>query len=369
MCYFVVMKTYYDIFCEVPDPRVQGRCLHKLSDILFIALCTLLSNGEDFEDMVEFGKQRITWLEEILELPNGIPSHDTFNRCLQMIDPKALTEVLQEDGGILIAGLKDKLVAIDGKKLKGESPTSLGNQGLYLLNAWVCENGICIGQERVEDKSNEITAIPKLLSQLDITGSTVSIDAMGCQTEVAELIRTKEADYLLAVKLNQSSLHEEIEESFSFMKVKDDFQWEYDHGRYETRTCKLISAKEALSPIQLEKWKDVETIVKIESERTIKGITTKQSRYYISSHSTKSPLEFNRMVRGHWSIENQLHWHLDITFNEDASRVRTKNAPINLSIIRKIALHRIKKMTDKISLKKRRFRASLNNQYLIQTLC
>ncbi len=365
------MKTYQDLFCEVPDPRVQARCLHKLSDILFIALCTLLSNGEDFEDMVVFGNQRKEWLEEFLELPNGIPSHDTFNRCLQIVDPEALTEIMQEDGAILLESLKGKLINFDGKKIKGVFPKSKGNKGLYNLNAWVSENGVCIGQVMVDDKSNEITAIPKLLSQLEIEGSTVSIDAMGCQKEVADQILEKGADYLLAVKQNQGDLHEQVEESFTFMTVEEqDFQWEYDHGRYETRRCKLLSAKEALSPDLLEKWEGIQTLVKIESERSIADVTTSHSRYYISSHGDKTAMQINAMVRCHWSIENQLHWHLDITFKEDASRARTKNAPINLNILRKIALLRINRMDDgKISLKKKRFRASLNNNYLIKALC
>ena len=358
-----------DIFEQVQDPRVQGRCLHKLSDILFIALCTLISNGEDCMDMVSFGIEREEWLNQILELPNGIPSDDTFRRVLQMVDPESLNEVLLADGASFFSDYKDKLISIDGKKLKGSSPTSKGNRGLYILNAWVSSNGICIGQSKVEDKSNELTAIPELLDKLEISGSIISIDAIGCQVEIANKIKNKGADYLLSVKGNQKELHEEIKESFSFMRPVDHSeQWEYDHGRYETRSCRILSAKEALSPNLQQKWKEANTLIEVQAKRIISDVTTTSSRYYISSQSEVKAMTYNAMVRKHWSIENQLHWHLDVTFKEDESRIRTKNAPINLNILRKIALQKIKKINDKSSLKKRRFRASLNIDYLTNLL-
>ena len=358
-----------DIFDQVRDPRVQGRCLHKLSDILFIALCTLISNGEDSIDMVSFATERESWLREILELPHGIPSDDTFRRVLQMVDPESLNEVLVLQGSSFLDNYKDKLISIDGKKLKGSSPKSKGNKGLYILNAWVSANGLCIGQSKVEDKSNEITAIPELLDKLEIKGSIISIDAIGCQVEIARKIIEKEADYLLSVKGNQKDLHEEIKESFSFMHSIDHAeQWEYDHGRYETRSCKLLSAKEAFSPNLQKKWPEAKTLVEIKATRTILDVTTTSSRYYISSQDETSAMKYNAMVRNHWSIENQLHWHLDVTFREDDSRIRIKNAPINLNILRKIALQKIKQFDDKSSLKKRRFRASLNIEYLTKLL-
>lgn len=352
------------IFSKVDDPRVESRCLHLLKDILFIAFCTLLSNGEDFEDMVEFAKQRLEWLEEVLELPNGIPSHDTFNRVLQCIDPQQLGVCLSEDGKHLIESVKGKLVNFDGKKLKGVSPKSRGNQGLFILSAWVGENRLCIGQQKVEDKSNEITAIPELIDLLDLEGSTVSIDAIGCQTEIAEKIIAAEANYLLAVKQNQGSLFEEVSEDYLWKSSKAfNETWEYDHGRYEVRECQIISAAEFLSPDLLSKWKGIKTLVKIVAKRTISGVTNSQSRFYISNEE-KDPAFYNTAVRNHWSIENHLHWHLDVTFNEDSNRSRTGNAPQNLNILRKMALHRISRMDDKLSLKKRRFRASMNVEYL-----
>jgi len=352
------------LFSQVDDPRVAGRCLHRLKDVLFIAFCTLLSNGEDFEDMVEFGEQRRDWLSGILELPNGIPSHDTFNRILQIIDPEQLSLSLEVDAEVLIASVQGKLINLDGKKMRGASPKSRGNKGLYILSAWVSEHRLCIGQKKVKDKSNEITALPELIDMLDLAGSTVSIDAMGCQTNIAEKIITAQANYLLAVKENQGDLYDQVSDDFTWKSTRTfNENWEYDHGRYEERTCQTVLAKQVLSPDLLTKWMEVKTVVKIEAKRTINGVTTSQTRFYISNEE-KDAVFYNAAVRGHWGIENHLHWHLDVTFNEDANRSRSGNAPQNLNILRKMALHRIAGIKDKLSLKKRRFRASMNVQYL-----
>lgn len=360
-------KKIIEIFSKVSDPRVVGRCSHKLCDILFIALCTLLSNGEDFEDMESFGNQREDWLSTVLELPNGIPTHDTFNRVFQAIESDELKKCLGNDGQLFIDSLKDKLINFDGKKLKGANPKSRGNKGLYLLNAWVSEHKICIGQEKVKDKSNEIKAIPLILDQLNIKEAIVSTDAMGCQKEIAEKIIMKEADYLLAVKGNQETLHNEIIAAFekhqnSYKSKKRD----KDHGREEERTCYTLSANKLSKEVRAQ-WKDLNKIIKIESIRTIKSVKSTESRYYISSRKA-SALKFNQLVRQHWSIENNLHWHLDVTFKEDACRARTGFAAENLSIMRKIALHRLKHFEDNKSLKKKRFNASLNLEYLLKIL-
>lgn len=358
-----------EIFSQIRDPRVVERCDHKLVDILFIAFCTLLSNGEDFEDMVEFAHQRQDWLRTVIELPNGIPSHDTFNRVLQMIDSAALSKCLQSDGAGLLESIQGQLVNLDGKKIKGVSPKSRGNKGLWILSAWVSNKQLCIGQKKVDDKSNEITAIPELIDELNLAGSIVSIDAIGCQIEIAQKIRSSKADYLLAVKDNQADLLEEVQEAFQHSPMEDfEENWEYDHGRYEERRCEILDASLALSPGILEKWADIRKLVKIEAKRQVKGNTSTETRYYISSLEAHKAAQFNEMVRGHWSIENQLHWHLDVTFREDDSRARKGNAPMNLNILRKMALARIKQMDDKLSLKKRRFRAALNNEYLLKVL-
>jgi len=353
------------VFSTIEDPRVVNRCDHKLIDILFIALCTLLSNGEDFMDMVEFGKQREAWLRQYLELPNGIPAHDTFNRVFQIVDSEQLKKCLEEDGRVLLESLEDELINLDGKKLRGESPKSKGNKGLWILSAWVGKHRLCIGQKKVKEKSNEIIAIPELLQEIDITGSIVSIDAIGCQSDIAESIIKSDADYHLAVKSNQKDLLEEIQEAFDWMSSEDfSEQWEYDHNRYEERKCFTLPACENLSPNNLEKWKEVKALVKIESSRQIKGVKSSETRYYINSKENISAEKCNEISRGHWSIENHLHWHLDVTFKEDDCRSRTGNAPENLNILRKVALHRLTNMTGKASLKKKRYRASMNTDYL-----
>jgi predicted transposase YbfD/YdcC len=233
----------------------------------------------------------------------------------------------------------------------------------------VGENRLCIGQYKVEDKSNEITAIPVLINQLDLKDSIVSIDAIGCQKEIATAIRGKEAHYFLSVKKNQPDLFEEISEAFKYNKVIQDIApWEYDHGRFEQRACALLNATEVLGPKLLSQWTDLETLVKVVAQRTIKGVKTEEIRYYISSDKSNKPLYFNSLAIGHWGIENHLHWHLDVTFNEDACRARTSNAPLNLSTMRKVALHLIGQMKDKKSLKKRRYMAALNDDYLLKVL-
>ncbi len=362
-------KDVQTVFSGIEDPRVAGRCLHKLSDILFIALCALLANGEDYEDMVEFGNQRLEWLRNFVELPNGVPSVDTFKRVFRIIEPAHLGKCLREDAGGLLEELQGKLLSFDGKKLKGASPKSKGNHGLYILSAWAGEERLCIGQKKVQDKSNEITAIPDLLGELEIAGAVVSIDAIGCQTLIAKKIVDGQADYLLAVKENQKGLFEEVSEGFAYSpKGLFDETWEYEHGRYERRKCHILEAGKVLSSDMLAAWAGVKTVVKIEASRQLNGSSTSETRYYISSEADRAAAYYNATVRGHWGIENQLHWHLDVTFREDENRTRTGNAPQNLNLMRKMALHRLSKMPDKLSLKKRRFRASLNVQYLQEVL-
>jgi predicted transposase YbfD/YdcC len=359
------MSKIKEYFERIPDPRCQGKCLHLLSDILLIGLLTYLSNGEDYEDMVIFAESKGALFPNLLILPKGVPSHDTFNRVFQLIDKQFLRDCLAAHGRDILDILSEKQIAIDGKKLKGVSPTSKGNSGLYIVNAWVSENRLCIGQEKIEQKSNEIIAIPNVLKQIDLTEAVVSIDAIGCQTAIAKQIKSQEGHYLLAVKGNQKRLFEEIEGSFEGLRpvlMKD--EWEYDHGRYETRISSILPAKGNISEEIIQNWEGIETLVRIESSRMTKGTITKEVRYYISDEKVANPLYFNRLVRGHWSIENHLHWHLDVTFKEDDCRARKGNAPENLASLRKLALQIITQTKDKLSLKKRRVKAAFDIDYL-----
>ena len=316
--------------------------------------------------MQAFAVERKDWLADKLTQPGITPAHDTFNRIFQIIDPEQLSKGLAEDGKLLLESLKGELITIDGKKQRGVDPTSRGNSGLFILNAWVGKAGVCIGQTKVMEKSNEITAIPALLNELELQGSTVSIDAMGCQHEIANQIVDLKADYLLALKGNQGDLFEEVSEAFEYGLIQaSDEDWEYDHGRYETRRCEVMAAAGYLSPNFEHTWSSVRQFVRITATRQTTGTKTSQTRYYLTSHAEdRNAAQLNALVRHHWSIENQLHWHLDVTFNEDGCRARTKNAPLNLSVMRKLALHRVKQDKSKLSQKKRRFKASMNTGYL-----
>lgn len=352
-------------FSEVTDPRVTGRCLHLLSDILMIGLCTYLAGGVNYEDMRLFALERGENLKDILSLRNGVPSEDTFERVFQRIDPSELDYCLRSYGKSILSDLSEKQLVIDGKKQSGASPTSRGNRGLYILNAWVSENKFCISQKAVNDKSNEITAIPEVLSGIDIEDAVVSIDAMGTQREIADLILDKKGHYLLAVKGNQKSLYEDIECAFKVNGGLDtNTTIEKDHGRIEVRKCSILPAREYLLEETVQSWRGLGTIVKIESSREISGKTAHETRYYISDETGLSASYFQKLIRGHWSIENQLHWHLDITFKEDDCRARKGFSPQNLSALRKVALHIVSEQKDKLSLKRRIYKAALDINYL-----
>jgi predicted transposase YbfD/YdcC len=359
--------SYY--FSGVADPRVQGRCLHLLSDIFLTALCTYLTGGVDYQDMHLFAKERGSQLPGILQLPHGAPSADTFERVFKRIDAKSLQSCLSTYGKEILGTLAEKQVILDGKKLRGVSPTSTGNSGLYILNAWVGENRLCIGQEKVGEKSNEITAIPKILDALDITDSIVTIDAIGTQTKIAEKIIAKGGHYFLSVKGNQQGLLEDLECAFKIKKgCCFQGELEYDHGRIENRKCSILLAKDFLLEENLLAWKNITTLIKIEASREIKGILQEETRYYISDEKEDKPAYYNALARGHWGIENLLHWHLDVTFLEDDCRARAGNAPLNLSTMRKFSLQILAQVKDKLSLKKRQYKAALDREYMLKII-
>ena len=356
-------------FSEVTDPRVTGRCLPLLSDILMIGLCTYLTGGTDYEDMRLFALECGEMLNDLLSLPNGVPSEDTFERVFQRIEPSELEHCLRSYGKSLLSDLSEKQIVIDGKKQGGTSPTSTGNKGLYILNAWVSENRFCISQGKVEDQSNEITAIPAVLSEIDIEEAIVSIDAMGTQREIVDLILDKKGHYLLSVKGNQKSLYEDIECAFKVNGGLDkDTSVDKDHGRIEVRKCCILPAREYLLAETIRSWRGPGTIIKIESSREINGKTTYETRYYISDEIGLSASYFQKLIRGHRSIGNQLHWHLDVTFKEDNCRARKGYSSQNLSVLRKVALHIVSEQKDKLSLKRRLYKAALDINYLRKLL-
>ena len=361
------------IFTTVSDPRVQGRITYLLSDLLTCALLTLISNGVDFEDMEEFARRRGKSYG-LFEDTEGTPSHDTFRRTLGLVNPEEMEQSLCQSGMRFLQSLAEKQVVIDGKKLRGVSPRSKGTDGEYLLNAYVSENHFVLAQQKLQDKENEITAIPQLLDKINIEGAIVTIDAIGTQVNIAQQILDKMAHYLLAVKENQKALYEAVTDAFRFNKpMNESTEMSDGHGRLETRTCRILPAEKIEDEQTRLRWPQLTTLVEILSEVTNKatGETTVTKRYYISDEDFPKAAYFNMLARGHWEIENQLHWMLDVNFLEDDCLARTMNAAQNLSTIRKLALQVAKDYRDSIpkktkpSIRKLLFRASLDSDCML----
>jgi predicted transposase YbfD/YdcC len=360
---------------EISDPRRPwGNLRHKLEDILVIGLATLLCNGSDFEDMEIFGRERESELRKFLELSGGIPDEMTFMRVFRRVEPKALSSNLYS----WIAQAREtsgKNINIDGKTVRGSGKN--GEGGVHVVSAWVGEAEIVLGQLAVDEKSNEITAIPKLLDLIDIDGATVTIDAMGCQKDIAKKIRKKQGNYILAVKDNHKTLHHNIRDYFEGIEHGDiqdlpEDIWvtdeEHKHGRVEKREVRIATD---IAWLEGKKdWEDLHTIIQYRSWRN--GVMT--DRHYISN-ADMSAFDFYQCLRGHWSIENQLHWRLDVVFREDASQVSKDHAPENLNILRKMALSLLRAVKNpmekgkkKMSGPKKRFAASMNPNYIFTVL-
>ena len=362
------MANTYQIFADFPDHRVTGRCVYSISDLLTISLLTYLCGGEDYVDMSEFAHVRARGFG-LLSGNDTSPSPDTFERLMSAVCPEELRRCLSEHGRSFLSSLDEKQVAIDGKRLRGTSPRTTGSRGDYILSAYVTENHLLVGQESVTDKENEITAIPRLLDRLDIEGAVVSIDAAGTKATIAERIIKGGAHYFLAVKDNQPSLREAVGYAFRCGRITDtSSEMDADHGRVEERVCRIAAAESMEDEDVLSKWPGVRTVVEVTSSVTTSEGTTSSVRHYISDEGHPSAAYYAMLARGHWGIENQLHWHLDVTFKEDACRARKGFAAQNLSTVRKLALQIVKAHHDKRSVRKRLFRASLSQDYLLELL-
>jgi predicted transposase YbfD/YdcC len=366
-----------DYLDQTNDPRrtAYGNIRHKLTDIIVIAFTAALCGYEDYEEMEEFGRLKQDFLKSFLELPNGIPDESAFRRVLQCLNPRGLQEGLENwlvDVKVRQKGEEEgaRLVNIDGKTIRGS--------GFHVVSAWIGEHGLTLGQLTTEEKSNEIKAVPKLLDMLEVKGDVVTADAMSCQKDIARKIREKGADYILAVKENQPTLHEDIKDYFEGMEsgeIKElpEDLWqgaaEKGHGRVERREIRTATGLEWLEG--REAWEGLRAIVQYRTFRKVKGKETIQTDQYYLSSGDFSAEEFLKYIRGHWSIENQLHWMLDIVFREDECRVRTGNAALNLNILRKMALHRLKKMKmekKRVSAKRRMMHAALDSDFLYEAL-
>ena len=337
--------AFQDHFQDLKDPRVERTRKPPLINIVFIAVCGVLSGANSFAAIEEFGRDRRTWFARFLDLTNGIPSDDTFARVLARIDPGAFEKCLLSWIQAVQEVTNHRLIAIDGKTVRGSYDRRDAKAAIHMVSAWATENKLSLGQVVADEKSNEITAIPELLHLLDVSGAVVTIDAMGCQKEIAARIRQGDGDYVLAVKQNQPTLYEQVNQAIDEAlegEGLDEYQTvEKGHGRQETRTYAVIPAPEAVDPE--DQWQDLCAIGMAISERVdSRGRHNMETRYYIMSRDL-SAQEFANAVRGHWSIENNLHWQLDVSFREDECRVYRDHAPANLSVIRRFALGLLKR--------------------------
>lgn len=360
-----------ECFAEVVDPRVERTKLHALSDILTLAVLAVIAGAEGWEDIEEFGHSKHRWLKQYLPLENGIPSHDTISRVFRSLKPREFDGALVEWMSTLHEQLGFQQIAIDGKTSRRSHDRSSLRDALHLVSAWSVANQFVLGQEATDAKSNEITAIPKLLQLLELKGALVTIDAMGCQREIAAKIVEGGGDYVLAVKDNQPTLHAAISDHFLHLHETDFADCEVrrlttldnGHGRQERRTYYVTALPKTMRSFQQD-WKQLTSIGQVINIALRDGREVADIRYFILS-SPPQVKRFAAAVRGHWSIENSLHWTLDMTFREDESRIRKDHGPENFAAIRRAALGLIKLDKSKGSVKKKRKRAGWNNDALL----
>jgi predicted transposase YbfD/YdcC len=369
----VTDHTICKFFARLRDPRRARRRLHHLQDIIVIALCAVIAGAQDWQQIATFACKRIDWLRGFLELPNGVPSHDTFERVFCRLRPGAFQACFRQWVKAITNGLQLRHVAIDGKTLRGSGTAQLGP--LHLVSAWATELQLSLGQVAVDSKSNEITAIPELLQLLELKGALVTIDAMGCQKAIAEQIVTAGADYVLTVKDNQPTLHADVQQVFlaglenEFAELEHRYHktTETGHGRAESRHYHLVKVPAELASKHAE-FKGLKTLGMVFNERQVgDGSVTAETRFYICSTDLQVRA-FARAVRGHWGIENTLHWQLDVTFGEDGNRVKHRQGAANLALLRKLTLVLLKAHPSKDSLACKRLSAALDPAFLEEIL-
>lgn len=361
-------------FSNLPDPRVQLKTRHKLIDIVVITICGVICGADCWTEIADYGRIKQQWFKKFLELPNGIPSHDTFGRVLSLLSPDEFQRCFSSwiQAAFTVTG--GQVVAIDGKTLRHSYDRSNNKSAIHIVSAWASKNELTLGQVKTEEKSNEITAIPELVELLEVKGCIVTIDAMGCQKKIAAKIVDKDADYVLALKGNQGPLSEDVELFFTdaienkFKDIDFDYHETVDggHGRVEIRRHWTISDIDWLD--QKQHWKGLKTIGMVESERHVDEKVSVERRFFIASINKDAEL-LAKAVREHWGIENKVHWVLDIAFQEDDSRIRKDHAPENLAVIRHIALNLLRsEKSHKVGIKAKRKIAGWDDSYLLKVL-
>jgi len=362
---------------KITDPRSAQGKRHELVEIIIIAICGIICGADDWVMIEHFGKAKKEWLERFLTLPHGIPSHDTFGHVFSLINPQEFEKCFMEWVQEISSMTKGQLIAMDGKTVRRSHDRTNGKEAIHLVSAWATHNGVVMGQVKVDDKSNEITAIPELLKMLEVEGCIISIDAMGTQKEIISTILEEKGDYLLAVKKNQEKLYQQIDLAYSIDRKNEFKDAPYDfaktvnknHGRIETRHCWVTSDPEYIHYVDPEgNWENLKCVVIIEATRTIKDRTTSQTRYFISSLRIGAA-QMMKYIRQHWEIENKLHWSLDVAFKEDESRVRVGHAPENLAVIRKMAFNLLRQnKSKKCGAKTKRMLCGLDTNFLLEVL-
>lgn len=364
-------------FNDLGDPRIDRTKHHRLLDIIAIAICGVICGADNWVDLELFGRSKEEWLKRFLALPNGIPSHDTFGRVFARLDPEKFAQCFTRWVEAVSQLTQGQVIAIDGKALRRSHDRANGKSAIHMVSAWASANHLLLGQVKVDDKSNEITAIPELLEVLELSGCIVTIDAMGCQKGIARQIVDQGADYVLALKENQGGLYQGVTDTFErglesgFEGLEHDFHQTVGkgHGRIETRQCWAVSEPAVLEYLnEQEAWEGLGSVAMVKAKRVIGEEEEVESRYYISSLKGDAR-QLLEATRTHWEIENCVHWVLDIAFDEDNSRVRQDNAPQNLAVVRHIALNLLRmEQTSKGGIKARRKRAGWDEDYLLKVL-
>lgn len=371
-----VTASLLEQFSVMVDPRVERTKKHSLNDILAISICGFICGIDNWVELEEYANTKLEWFKSFLELPNGIPSHDTFGRFYAALDPEAFSRCFTKWIAAVAEVTEGEVVAIDGKTLRRSFDRASKKAAIHMVSAWASRAGVVLSQVKTDEASNEITAIPKLLEILHLRGCIVTIDAIGCQKEIVKAIVDKGADYVISLKKNQPTMHAAIEEFFTEARAErfETVPYKYtetlekEHGRLETRKYWLSSRLDSLK--DKDEWAGLTSVGMVESTRELNDVASTEVRYFISSLDGASAEKFANAVRSHWSVENNLHWVLDVAFGEDASRVRIKNAPENMAMLRHVALNLLKadSTKKKVGIKTRRKKAGWSNEYLAYLL-